>query len=109
MMAKPTQRSKRLIHIYISDTHHLRSNVHGYIAADKVRRACSRERSYPSLYTPLHILTHTHDTFRLPFIPRSRSEIEAEMARTQKNKATEYHLGRLKMKLAKLKVSHRSQ
>ncbi len=28
-------------------------------------------------------------------------EIEAEMARTQKNKATEYHLGILKAKLAK--------
>ena len=27
-------------------------------------------------------------------------EIEAEMARTQKNKATEHHLGRLKGKLA---------
>eukprot|EP01086_Lenisia_limosa_P015020 TRINITY_DN4701_c0_g1_i1.p1 TRINITY_DN4701_c0_g1~~TRINITY_DN4701_c0_g1_i1.p1 ORF type:complete len:364 (+),score=72.76 TRINITY_DN4701_c0_g1_i1:108-1199(+) len=30
-------------------------------------------------------------------------EIEAEMARTQKNKATEYHLGLLKAKLAKLR------
>jgi small GTP-binding protein len=30
-------------------------------------------------------------------------EIETEMARTQKNKATEYHLGTLKAKLAKLK------
>ncbi|KAJ1676310.1 GTP-binding protein rbg1, partial [Spiromyces aspiralis] len=30
-------------------------------------------------------------------------EIEAEMARTQKNKATSYHLGVLKAKLAKLK------
>eukprot|EP01029_Cantina_marsupialis_P005658 TRINITY_DN1617_c0_g2_i1.p1 TRINITY_DN1617_c0_g2~~TRINITY_DN1617_c0_g2_i1.p1 ORF type:complete len:405 (+),score=113.38 TRINITY_DN1617_c0_g2_i1:81-1295(+) len=30
-------------------------------------------------------------------------EIEAEMARTQKNKATEYHLGSLKAKLAKLR------
>eukprot|EP00521_Asterionellopsis_glacialis_P015383 CAMPEP_0195303494 /NCGR_PEP_ID=MMETSP0707-20130614/32886_1 /TAXON_ID=33640 /ORGANISM="Asterionellopsis glacialis, Strain CCMP134" /LENGTH=344 /DNA_ID=CAMNT_0040367067 /DNA_START=76 /DNA_END=1107 /DNA_ORIENTATION=+ len=30
-------------------------------------------------------------------------EIEAEMARTQKNKATNYHLGTLKAKLAKLK------
>jgi len=28
-------------------------------------------------------------------------EIEAEMARTQKNKATSYHLGLLKAKLAK--------
>ena len=30
-------------------------------------------------------------------------EIEDEMARTQKNKATNYHLGTLKAKLAKLK------
>ena len=30
-------------------------------------------------------------------------EIEAEMARTQKNKATAYHLGTLKAKLAKLR------
>ena len=29
--------------------------------------------------------------------------IEAEMARTQKNKATEYHLGVLKARLAKLR------
>jgi ribosome-interacting GTPase 1 len=31
------------------------------------------------------------------------AEIEAEMARTQKNKATNYHLGLLKAKLSKLK------
>ena len=31
-------------------------------------------------------------------------EIEFEMARTQKNKATEYHLGQLKAKLAKLRT-----
>lgn len=31
------------------------------------------------------------------------AEIEAEMARTQKNKATNFHLGLLKAKLAKLK------
>ena len=30
-------------------------------------------------------------------------ELEAEMARTQKNKATNYHLGTLKAKIAKLK------
>lgn len=30
-------------------------------------------------------------------------EIEDEMAKTQKNKATEYHMGRLKAKLAKLR------
>lgn len=32
-------------------------------------------------------------------------EIEREIARTQKNKATEYHLGLLKAKLAKYRVS----
>ncbi len=31
------------------------------------------------------------------------AEIEAEMAKTQKNKATSFHLGMLKAKLAKLK------
>lgn len=31
-------------------------------------------------------------------------EIEREMERTQKNKATEYHLGQLKAKLAKLRT-----
>ena len=32
------------------------------------------------------------------------AEIELEMSRTQKNKATEYHLGQLKAKLAKLRT-----
>ncbi|KAK9846824.1 hypothetical protein WJX84_000614 [Apatococcus fuscideae] len=32
-------------------------------------------------------------------------EIETEMAKTQKNKATEYHLGQLKAKLAKLRTT----
>ena len=31
------------------------------------------------------------------------AELEGEMARTQKNKATNYHLGTLKAKIAKLK------
>lgn len=31
------------------------------------------------------------------------AEIEAEMKRTQKNKNTEYHLGRLKAQLAKFR------
>ena len=34
---------------------------------------------------------------------KTMKEIEAEMARTQKNKATNYHLGTLKAKLAKLR------
>ena len=49
-----------------------------------------------------------------PFHPRDKcaskmgiteriQDIEAEMARTQKNKATEGHLGRLKAQLAKLR------
>lgn len=38
-------------------------------------------------------------------LPRHRiAEIELEMSRTQKNKATEYHLGQLKAKLAKLRT-----
>ncbi len=36
-------------------------------------------------------------------IQKQIEEIEAEMARTQKNKATNYHLGTLKAKLAKLR------
>lgn len=32
------------------------------------------------------------------------ADIEAEMARTQRNKATEHHLGLLKAKLSKLKT-----
>ena len=36
-------------------------------------------------------------------IQKKIDEIEAEMARTQKNKATNYHLGTLKAKLAKLR------
>lgn len=36
-------------------------------------------------------------------VQKQIEEIEAEMARTQKNKATNYHLGTLKAKLAKLR------
>ncbi len=36
-------------------------------------------------------------------IQKKIDEIEAEMARTQKNKATNYHIGTLKAKLAKLR------
>ena len=39
----------------------------------------------------------------MPGILEQIADLEAEYARTQKNKATEYHLGRLKAKLAKLK------
>ena len=35
-------------------------------------------------------------------------DIEAEMAKTQKNKATSFHLGQLKAKLAKLAKPFRS-
>ena len=58
-----------------------------------------------------------YERYQTPNIPRAPSrllsltkheclfhtEIEAEMARTQKNKATNYHLGTLKAKLAKLR------
>jgi ribosome-interacting GTPase 1 len=37
-------------------------------------------------------------------VGRAISEIQAEMARTQKNKATECHLGLLKAKLAKYRA-----
>jgi ribosome-interacting GTPase 1 len=36
-------------------------------------------------------------------------DIEKEIARTQKNKATEYHLGLLKAKLAKYRVRIRKK
>ena len=36
-------------------------------------------------------------------IQKKIEELENEMARTQKNKATNYHLGTLKAKIAKLK------
>ncbi len=36
-------------------------------------------------------------------IAQKIAEIESEVARTQKNKATSYHIGLLKAKLAKLK------
>lgn len=37
-------------------------------------------------------------------ITEKMAEIEAEMARTQKNKATEYHVGLLRGKLARLRA-----
>lgn len=42
-------------------------------------------------------------TFHHPLITIDSKDIEEEMARTQKNKATNYHLGTLKAKLAKLR------
>jgi len=39
----------------------------------------------------------------MPTVQEQIEAIEAEMARTQKNKATNYHLGTLKAKLAKLR------
>ncbi|CEI39346.1 unnamed protein product [Fusarium venenatum] len=42
-------------------------------------------------------------TSLLTSVPHQIKDIEAEMAKTQKNKATSYHLGQLKAKLAKLK------
>ena len=75
--------------------------------------------------TPLHIISTRHKIFYSKYIdarvlPRARrrnnsnnnskmgileriADIEKEMSRTQKNKATESHLGTLKAKLAKLK------
>ncbi len=41
--------------------------------------------------------------FGMGILERIR-DIEFEMNRTQKNKATEYHLGQLKAKLAKLRT-----
>jgi hypothetical protein len=40
----------------------------------------------------------------MPGILDRIKELETEMARTQRNKATEYHLGQLKAKLAKLRT-----
>ena len=54
--------------------------------ADKVRLSC--------MNATLHLLTAC--------FPQIKG-IEEEMAKTQKNKATSYHLGQLKAKLAKLK------
>ncbi len=44
------------------------------------------------------VVTATEETQAIMGILEQIAEIEAEMARTQKNKATEYHLGRLKAK-----------
>jgi uncharacterized protein len=50
------------------------------------------------------MLARSHCYLRVLYcIAGISQEIEAEMARTQKNKATNYHLGTLKAKLAKLR------
>jgi hypothetical protein len=48
-------------------------------------------------------LQQTKQTIMSEDIQKKIAELEAEMARTQKNKATNYHLGTLKAKIAKLK------
>lgn len=48
------------------------------------------------------LLHECYFTFADCFFPQIKG-IEEEMAKTQKNKATSYHLGQLKAKLAKLK------
>lgn len=64
--------------------------------------SCSVAHALLSLQTTELICCSSHIFFFLfsPFFSLSLQEIEEEMARTQKNKATEHHLGKLKMKLA---------
>ena len=49
------------------------------------------------------IIQHYNHINRMGILDKIR-EIEEEMARTQKNKATEYHMGQLKAKLAKYRT-----
>lgn len=74
----------------------------GVMEKIKVRRSpCIAPRDCTS---EINITSHhTHNIFSLSCFFLSLQEIEAEMARTQKNKATNYHLGTLKAKLAKLR------
>lgn len=53
-----------------------------------------------SLYWGIWILYINHQMGLIDKI----KEIESEIARTQKNKATEYHMGQLKAKLAKYRT-----
>ena len=50
----------------------------------------------------IHILTVLVANFKMSIVQKI-ADIEAEMNRTQKNKATSHHLGLLKAKLAKLR------
>ena len=56
----------------------------------------------PLLYFRTRTHSHRKSTIIMGILERIK-EIEDEMARTQKNKATNYHLGTLKAKLAKLR------
>eukprot|EP00003_Mantamonas_plastica_P023038 TRINITY_DN403_c1_g1_i3.p1 TRINITY_DN403_c1_g1~~TRINITY_DN403_c1_g1_i3.p1 ORF type:complete len:447 (-),score=125.02 TRINITY_DN403_c1_g1_i3:12-1352(-) len=56
------------------------------------------------LLVPLPSLSPSLSTQSRMGITDQIKEVEAEMARTQKNKATEHHLGRLKAKLARLRA-----
>lgn len=51
----------------------------------------------------VHFSLERMSTSLLTVLAPQIKDIEAEMAKTQKNKATSYHLGQLKAKLAKLK------
>lgn len=52
-----------------------------------------------------HVCTEsTHPAFPTVGLLEKIKEIETEIARTQKNKATEYHIGQLKARLAKLRT-----
>jgi GTPase SAR1 family protein len=60
---------------------------------------------FAALLLPPPRLPAAHSPPPHPFKNKNRiKEIEAEMARTQRNKATEYHLGQLKARLAKLRT-----
>ena len=54
-------------------------------------------------YTQLHQFYKLYTLFLHMSTAQKIAEIEAEIDRTQKNKATSYHIGLLKAKLAKLK------
>lgn len=57
-----------------------------------------------TLITPIVSRSRPNADYRPQSITEKIKEIEDEMKRTQKNKATEYHLGLLKGKLARLRA-----
>ena len=60
--------------------------------------------AFPSVVYLLFVTyQHILVTINMSDVQAKIAELEAEMARTQKNKATNYHLGTLKAKIAKLK------